>query len=233
MGIESLPPPPEALREKVLFAVDNHDVGWCRPDATPTLDKMTNLPTSFFGITADKAIEIWAEGIESCASFDPFSGYLVSLHFTSLASIAAEGRRGAPQEVCNLLHGFIHAEIKRQERLDALIKPEDRGAIADSVSLLRACDTLSLLACRAPEITLPDDTIHPLAQNGLKVKTTSVDDLQISPWPFSKHSIKLRMPGLAIPGERFENEKELAEALPLAEPIVFSSVLTRMPERAR
>ena len=52
-----------------------------------------------------------------------------------------------------------------------------------------------------------------------------MDDLEISPWPFSEDSIKLRMPGLVLPGEYFENEKELAEAVPLAEPIVFSSVL--------
>ena len=92
IGIESLPSPPDELREKVLFAVDNHDVGWCRSDATPKWDKMTKLPYSFFGITADKAMEIWAEGIDFCASYHPFSGYVVSIHFSSLAE---GGRRSA------------------------------------------------------------------------------------------------------------------------------------------
>ncbi|MDE0341076.1 MAG: DUF3891 family protein [Nitrospinae bacterium] len=222
IGIESLPSPPDELREKVLFAIDNHDVGWCRSDATPRWDEMTKLPYSFFGITADKAVEIWSEGIDACASFHPFSGCLVSLHFSSLAS---GGRRGAPFEVSKVLNGFIHAESKRQEELDALIEPRHKDAIENSVSLLRVCDTLSLLACRAPEITPPDDDVHPLTQSGLKVKTANMDDLEISPWPFSEDSIKLRMPGLVLPGECFANEKELAEALPLAEPIVFSSVL--------
>ena len=229
IGIESLPSPPDELREKVLFAIDNHDVGWCRPDATPRWDEMTKLPYSFFGITADKAVEIWSEGIDACASFHPLSGCLVSIHFSSLAE---GGRRGAPGEVSKVLNGFIHAESKRQKMLDALIEPVHKGAIENSVSLLRVCDTLSLLACRAPEITPPDDAVHPLKQSGLKVKTANVDDLEISPWPFSGDSIKLRMPGLVLPGEYFADEKELAEALPLAEPIVFSSVLRRLPEYA-
>ncbi len=229
IGIESLPSPPDELREKILFAIDNHDVGWCRSDATPTWDEMTKLPYSFFGITADKAVEIWSEGIEACASFHPISGCLVSIHFSSLAE---GGRRGAPGEVSRVLNGFIHAESKRQKMLDALIEPGHKGAIENSVSLLRVCDTLSLLACRAPEITPPDDAVHPLMQSGLKVKTANMDDLEISPWPFLEDSIKLRMPGLLLPGEYFADEKELAETLPLAEPIVFSSVLRRLPENA-
>ena len=229
IGIESLPSPPDELREKVLFAVDNHDVGWCRSDATPKWDEMMKLPYSFFGITADKAIEIWAEGIDFCASYHPFSGYVVSLHFSSLAE---GGRRGAPLEVSKVLNGFIHSESKRQEKLDVLIEPRHKDAIVNSVSLLRVCDTLSLLACRAPEITPPDRAVHPLTQSGLKVKTANMDDLEISPWPFSKDSLKLRMPGLVLPGEYFADEKELAEALPQAEPIVFLSILKRLSEYA-
>ncbi len=226
-GIGSLPPPPEEVREEVLFAVDNHDVGWCRPDATPQLDEMTNLPFSFFGITADKVIRIWTEGIDSCASFHPFSGYLVSLHF---AALAADGKRGAPREVSRVLNGFIHAESKRREGLGALIDPERRGAIESSALLLKACDTLSLLACRAPEITPLDGAVHPLAQSDLRVRTRGSDDMEISPWPFSSGSVRLRMPGLIMPGVRFADERELAEALSMAEPIVFSSMLTRLSE---
>ena len=227
IGIDSLPSPPDELREKVLFAVDNHDVGWCRPDATPKWDALTRLPFSFFGITADKAVEIWSEGIDSCASFHPFAGSLVSQHFSSLAE---GGRRGAPLEVSKVLNSFIRTESKRREELLTLIEPEHKGAIENSVSLLRVCDTLSLLACRAPEITPPDSAFHPLTQSGLKVRTAGLDDLEISPWPFLEDSIKLRMPGLVLPGEDFADEKELTEALPFAEPIVFSSVLRRLPQ---
>ncbi len=209
--------------------MDNHDVGWCRSDATPKWDRMTKMPYSFFGITADKAIQVWAEGIDSCSAFHPFSGYLVSLHF---ASLAASGRRGAPPEVVRLLNGFIHAESKRREELETLIEPVYKDGIAHSTSLLQVCDTLSLLACRAPEITPPDGTVHPLTQCGLKVKTVNVDDLQISPWPFAEDAIKLRIPGLLIPGERFADEKALADAWPMAEPIVFGCVLTHLTERA-
>lgn len=226
-GIESLPAPPEAAREEILFAVDNHDVGWCRSDASPKWDEMTRLPCSFFGVTADEAVKIWAEGVDACASFHPVSGCLVSLHF---AALAAGGRRGAPQEVSRLLTGFIRAEAERREKLDALVGPEARGAIEGGAALLRACDTLSLLACRAPEITPPDAAVHPLAQGGLKVKAAGANDLEISPWPFSMGSLDLRMPGWIIPGVRFENERALTEALPLAEPVVFSSVLTRLSE---
>lgn len=226
-GIESLPPPPEAVRQEVLFAIDNHDVGWCRPDATPQLDGMTSLPFSFFGVTADRAIRIWTEGIDSCASFHPLSGYLVSLHF---AALAADGKRGALREVSRVLNGFIQAESRRREGLGALIEPGQRGAIATSALLLKVCDTLSLLACRAPEITPRDGAVHPLAQGDLRVRTKGSDDMEISPWPFSSDSVRLRMPGLIMPGARFADERELAQALSMAEPIVFSSVLTRLPE---
>ena len=97
IGIESLPSPPDELREKVLFAIDNHDVGWCRSDATPRWDEMTKLPYSFFGITADRRWR-FVGGKLFLARRIKFRFWVIWSAF-HISSVAREGEGVRPGEV--------------------------------------------------------------------------------------------------------------------------------------
>ncbi|MFP6869826.1 MAG: DUF3891 family protein [Nitrospinota bacterium] len=222
-GVDLIPPPPPEIKGPVWFAVDNHDVGWCKIDESPLYDPETRLPFSFFGITSDEITEIWSESIVTCADFHVFSGYLVSVHFGQLAEA---GCRGAPPGALSRLKEFDRSQTRRQAEWMKEFSPVEMEMREKATLLLRACDTLSLLTCRAPEISPPAGQIHPLTRCGLNVRPTEEGGLEISPWPLDTDCLELRFPGLTIPGKRFESAEDMKDALERAEPGVFVSRVT-------
>lgn len=218
VGLDSVPAPNSDLAVAVWFAVDNHDVGWCKTDENPSYDPVTKMPYSFFGISSEEATEIWSKSIAVCADYHPLSGYLVSAHFSQLAEA---GGRGAPPEALKHLREFVRAESNRQKSLSEQFTDIEEAGREGASLLLRICDTLSLLMCRAPEISPPEGQTHPMSRCGLNVRPSSGDCLEISPWPFDVECLDLQFPGTTIPMGRFENAEEFQDAMARAEPEVF------------
>ena len=94
--------------------------------------------------------------------------------------------------------------------------------------LLSTCDTLSLLACRAPEITPPEGAAHYLARSGLRIRPVAGDGIEVAPWPFDADRLEVKFPGLTLPGGPIRDAGELEEALELAEPALYVSRITPM-----
>ena len=222
IGLDSVPALNSELAVAVWFAVDNHDVGWCKTDENPSYDPTTKMPYSFFGISCEEATEIWSKSITVCANYHPLSGYLVSAHFSQLAEA---GGRGAPPEDLKHLSEFVRIELNRQKSLSDQFSDIEAAGKEGASLLLRTCDTLSLLICRAPEISPPEGQIHPMTRCGLKIRPSSGDCLEISPWPFDVEYLDLLFPGTTIPMQRFENAGEFQEAIERAEPEVFQGRL--------
>ena len=226
-GTPSLPALPTALLDPLFFAADNHDVGWCRLDSAPRIDLATGLPQSFFAATAEEAVSTWTEGIRFCEAHSPFSGYLVSLHFTSLAEAALPG---APEEDLALLGRFAEEERERRKALLRESSPQEAPLKDEAARLLRVCDTLSLIACRAPEISPPPGEVQFLTRGGMKICLTREGALEIAPWPFQAAAMQLLFPGFTLPPARYESQIELDEALRQAEPAIFETRLAPLAE---
>ena len=217
-GDKVIPRPPVAVKDAIFFAVDNHDVGWCHSDESPSFDSETRLPRSFFGTTVEEATEIWTDSISFCATDGPLSGYLVSAHFSALAT---SGIRGAPPDELEHLRQFVQEEDGRRQFLLAQLSPPEEAACESAALLLRTCDTLSLFACRAPEVIPTESQVHHLSRCGLKVRFQMDDLLEITPWPFCVECLEIQFPGVTVPGERYESDEEFEDALETAEPGVF------------
>ena len=221
-GTTAVPAPPPQLRDPFFFAADNHDVGWCRLDSAPRLDTGTGLPQSFFAATAEEAVLVWTEGIRFCEAHSPFSGYLVSTHFCALAEA---GLAGAPPEDLALLRRFSGEEHERQKALLKSCDEEEIGFREEAARLLRVCDTLSLIACRAPEIAPQPGAVLSLAGGGLKVRLSGEGRVELSPWPFQSEGVQLLFPGFIVPPACFESQADMDEALREAEPAMFETRL--------
>lgn len=215
---ELIESPAMEFREDFYFAADNHDVGWCKPDAKVRLDLRTGNPLSFFGVMVEEAIAIWTESIRFCALRSPLAGYLVSSHFSSLAE---SGARGAPPDDLRCLQDFLECEKNRQAEISPRLSERAVRWKDSAVLLLRTCDTLSLLACRAPEIMPPGGKVHPLMRSGLYVKALEEDVLEIRPWPFNGERLEVKCPGMDIAGVSFSGDRALEEAVAAADPAIF------------
>ncbi len=218
-GNEIVPAPEPSLKDAVLFAIDNHDVGWCGPDASSRYDPETRTSMSFFGSTAEEAIAIWEEGVDRCGEYRAFSGFMVSCHFSRLAET---GLRGAPSEELNLLRGFIQTQEKKKFVFVRNFSPAENDSKEDSALLLGTCDTLSLLICGAPEISPSKGATRQFPASGLQIRILSDEVLGFAPWPFDVDRLEVKYPGVVIPGGPFAGVEAWEAALEMAEPNIFT-----------
>ncbi|MDA1000000.1 MAG: DUF3891 family protein [bacterium] len=215
---ELIESPAMEFREEFYFAVDNHDVGWCKPDAKVQLDLRTGCPLSFFGVMVEEMVGIWTEGIRFCALRSSLAGYLVSAHFSSLAE---SGLQGAPPDDLQRLQKFLEHEKNRQKELSPQLAERAARWKDSAALLLRTCDTLSLLICRAPEIMPSVGQIHPLMKSGLSVRAVEEDILEVRPWPFGGDRLDVKYPGMDIAGVSFGGDKAIEEAITGSDPAIY------------
>ena len=218
-GNEIVPALEPSLKDAVLFAIDNHDVGWCGPDASSRYDPETRTSMSFFGSTAEEATAIWEESVDCCGEYRAFSGFMVSCHFSRLAET---GLRGAPSEELNLLRGFIQTQEEKRCVFARDFSPAENASKDGSALLLGTCDTLSLLVCGAPEIAPSKGVIRQFPASGIQIRILSDEVLGFGPWPFDVERLEVKYPGVAIPGGPYAGVEAWEAALEKAEPNIFS-----------
>lgn len=225
-GNHIIPKVNKLLKEATFFAIDNHDVGWYDLDLNPVLDRKNQIPVSFFSATPEDVVELWKSSIETCESFSLFSGYLVSMHFHRLAK---SGMDDAPESQYKILNNFVFQEEIRQREFEKRMGEVEHLHKESLIELLRFSDTLSLLICRAPEITPKPDIITSFLNSSIQVKINdNSEKIEISPWPFINDSILIRIPSLTIPKMKFDSHDDLQDAISLGKVSIFETLLEPM-----
>lgn len=140
------------LREDVLFAVSNHDVGWTRLDAEVLWNEDRGRPYSFVDYPAEEKMAAYTAGLDFVEAESPYAALLCSAHYGSFVE-----RSEVPAEV-----RFREREESRRERLMASMGvPEtfDRD-----FRLLQLCDGLSLFVC----FNDASGGVHPWHEDGFE-----------------------------------------------------------------
>ena len=222
-GNHIVPEVNQLLKDSTFFAIDNHDVGWYDLDLNPILDRNIQMPFSFFSTTPENVVGLWEESIKICERFSAFSGYLVSMHFYRLAKV---GMDDAPESQFKTLNNFVYQEENRQRELKKRMREIENLHKESLTELLRFSDTLSLLLCRAPEITPKPNVITSLLKGSVKVKINeNLEKMEISPWPFVEDSLLIRIPSLTIPKIKFESDEDLQDAISLGKISIYETLI--------
>ena len=225
-GNNIIPEISQLLKDSTFFAVDNHDVGWYDLDLNPILDRKIQMPFSFFSTTPEDVVGLWKDSIEICERFSAFSGYLVSMHFYRLAKV---GMDDAPESQFKTLSNFVYQEESRQRELKKRMREVENIHKDSLTELLRFSDTLSLLLCRAPEITPKADVITSLLKSSIKVKINkNSEKMEMSPWPFVIDSLSISIPSLTIPKMKFESDDDLQDAISLGKVSIYETLIEPM-----
>lgn len=221
-----IPEVSQVLKNSTFFAIDNHDVGWYGLDLNPVFDRKIQMPFSFFSATSEDAVGLWNDSIEICQQFSIFSGYLVSMHFYMLAKV---GMDDAPESQYEILNNFMCQEENRQRELRKKMREVENLHKESMGELLRFSDTLSLLLCRAPEITPKPGVISTLLKGSIKVKIyENSEKMEISPWPFIEESLLVSIPSLTIPKINLKNDDDFQDAISLGKVSIYETLIEPM-----
>jgi hypothetical protein len=180
------------LEDAIVRGIGLHDAGWgifdaeINPGADPLL-MASGKPRSFTEMPPSDFVRAWGSSIQQAEQIAPVAGLMVSRHFRNLGEFALQ--RGQEPEDSVLIRDFLHREVEREQRLQALAQrsPEQ---IERYVKALQFCDLLSLyLCCGASEyVEFPFDfgigTVRVHRENG---------NYQFSPSPFAEE-VRLCVP---------------------------------------
>lgn len=227
---------PPADRDRFRQAVSLHDAGWEPIDADLPLNA-AGLPLDVFDERRfDLSARIGLDSARRAAAVDPYAGLLTSLHFCRFSREPAD----SAEQFAMLEYQQDQAELQDELRqalglsqddpdftTDAGLAvdpadPREHGITAD-FRRLRACDMLSLCACRTD---LPTKRIGPVprsdAGRSLPIEVSRENwnptsdhagDLVVHPWPFKVDAIELEMAYRPVPATSYPSPSALADAL--------------------
>ncbi len=165
------------LRDDVLFAASNHDIGWRRLDSEVSWNGERGRPHSFVDYPSEPKMEAYTEGLDAVEAHSPYAALLCSAHYGSFVK-----RSEAPAEV-----RFREREELRRASIEASTTVPD--TFGRDFRLLQLCDDLSLFVC----LNEPGEEIHSWHKDGFEFSGWKFhpvweggDSLRFEPNPLSE-----------------------------------------------
>jgi hypothetical protein len=181
-------------RFSTIYAIRYHDVGWVQFDNTVSWNDRTNQPYSFIDYPLEKKIRAYQQGITRVCHYDPYAGYLCSLHYISF--FIKQKNRLAVQ--------FVQNEQKRRRQLWSSFLPCYKTELTFNLQFLQFCDHLSLALC----MNEPAQNQHPWFKHGIRFRGTTYrwiwkDESRISLYPSGfSGSFFVRLPYQVVDSQR-------------------------------
>ncbi len=197
-----------AMRESVIYAIANHDLGWNGLDQTPFWNDLKNAPYDFRTFPMIPKFVFYKDGIDAVEAVDLYAGLLCSRHYMQL------NLRNKHIEAASL---FIEGEQKRQESIIEKLSGFNTELYDFHYTLLAILDNFSLYLClnepgttkREEHVFFKDGIVIPrfqdfLGMNKLDVSWKDADAVEVAPFPF-KDTFKLNLE------QRVVSKKEITE----------------------
>jgi hypothetical protein len=186
-------------RERILFALREHDNGWIEEDRHTHVDEL-GTPLDFVSVPAEVKHRIWPRAVARFERDRPYEAALIAQHAVTVH---------APQRRDSAWQPFFDTmERARGRCMGGVQPPMSRGRFLADYRFVRIGDLLSLLFCNGwPEPhDLPDGR-----RTILKGTTVAV-----TPDPFAGSRVALRVRARRIPARRYASAADLRAALDAA-----------------
>lgn len=201
--------------DEVLFAIREHDSGWKDWDSNPKINTETGFPANFTEMSPHDQSVIWSKCYRTNSSDHPYASALTALHFSKFNSNNL--KKDPENEQLKLLQLDMRDFISKV--LNFNISNGNANKIPDDIrvnlKMLQIGDIISLTLChgwRSIEITeTPLD--YKGSQTTLKMESDDGLNYRISPYPFDKTSLELRINGKNVNQKSFLNDDELKEKI--------------------
>ena len=199
--------PAHPLRNRIIDATRQHDIGWTDEDAAPRLNLESGLPYDFITMREDVRLAVWPHAIDALRDA-PYQAALVAQH----ALTVYRRYEGQPS-----FEAFFRQMAGARDRLfqqcQDTLPDATLSSFMQAYALLSIADLLSLIVCHG--WTTAYDADHYRA-------TLVGDTLYVAPDPFGGQQIPWRVAGRRLQARRFTSDADLHNAYAAA-PVVWTA----------
>lgn len=127
----------EPLKEDVLYAVEQHDVGWHAFDKQPLWNDVTNAPYTFIDLPLLIKTILYTKGVDDVEKRNPYAASLCSAHYTKFL------QKYDIKEVKQ----YIDQEQLRRKSILQNFPEVDEVTFNKHLAFLQLADNMSLFLC--------------------------------------------------------------------------------------
>ncbi|MFC2947455.1 DUF3891 family protein [Virgibacillus sediminis] len=143
-------------KESVLYAIQQHDLGWKEFDKQPFWNDAKHEPFTFTDFPIHPKIVLYTLGIDEVEKRDPYAALLCSEHYKRF--LAAESGKEAER--------FVQQEEARQQRIIESLSNYNKRLFKFHYGLVQLGDNFSLYVCiNDPGVKKQDE--HPFFKQGI------------------------------------------------------------------
>lgn len=198
----------EPLSEPLLFAAEQHDIGWLEWEAAPSFNPDTGRPHSFRELAPRIHAPLWRRGVDlALAGWGRHVALLVSRHGGSIYRRFARPAPGS--EDAAAIETYLVEQGAREAEWQAALGLQ---AAEIESGLLAFSDALSLALCG--DLKPPLELHAPLRDGGtasfaLEAAPKAPYVFNLSPWPFRAATLVIEGEGWLLPAAgQFADESE-------------------------
>lgn len=218
--------------EEVCLGAEQHDIGWLKWEAAPTLNPETGYPHAFAELPTSVSVGIWSEAHSLATPLGPYATLLVSLHGTGLFQRHTGWQKST--EVAPLVRAYLSQETVFQQQLITVLQDDPHyaeGAVPEAIArnrqLVASWDTLSLMLCFGVHQPSQIQNV-PAAQGETSLTLAPVEHdpakIAVAPWSFQTRSVELTFTGRLLQAP-FADEETMRTGLAYAPRITVSTTL--------
>src|SRR5699024_6581888 len=147
----------DSFAESVLYAIEQHDVGWHYFDKEPLWNDETKQPYTFIDLPLLIKTVLYTYGVTIVEKRNPYAAALCSAHYTKFLQ---------KYEIDEVQQYISNEQLRRKSILEAY--PEiDEAIFSKHLALLQFADNLSLFVCLHEPGN--NDNRHRYFQNGIRI----------------------------------------------------------------
>lgn len=147
----------DPFAETVLYAIQQHDLGWHYFDKQPLWNDETNKPYTFIDLPLLIKTVLYTYGVDLVERRSPYAAALCSAHYTKFL------QKYDIEEV----QQYITQEQRRRERILQAFPEIDTETFEKHLGLLQFADNLSLFICLHEEGN--NETRHRYFERGVRI----------------------------------------------------------------
>lgn len=201
--------------EEVMYAVNNHDLGWIEWDTYPKIDKKNRYPANFMEMNDEEQKKIWIKSFENGFHSHGYSSALIALHFSKLNESAngtncnEGGSLELRKKTKNIIASIFGAEYNSLK--DNGLSPE----VMINLKFLQIGDIISLALCHGWRSSVLKDVPSDYEDGTVDITLQSADGFKykITPNPFSIKKLNVSICGKRLLRKTFASDDALRSAL--------------------
>lgn len=147
----------DSLTESVLYAIEQHDVGWNYFDKQPLWNDALQRPYTFIDLPLLIKTVVYTTGVNIVAARNPYAAALCSMHYTNFLH---------KYDLTEVKRYVLNEQLRRQQILQAYPEVDD-VTFEKHLAILQLADNLSLFICLHEPGN--NNYKHRYFQNGIRI----------------------------------------------------------------